>query len=278
MKHIIVTYHKNCIDGFAGAWAAWKEFGNKAEYIPVRPGTLPEKQLRGKIIYSIDVSYPKAVQEKLRRKNKSVVILDHHVSRKMDTEVFPEDVFNNDHSGAVLAWRYFHPEKKVPRLLKYVEENDLWHFHSAHSKEIGRALTLLGFDFAEWDVFSRKFETRGEFQKTAAQGATILEYEKQAIEFVMRRSTFLVRFCGYKVLAANSPVFESDLGHALAKKRPPFGIVWRMESNGDIGVSLRSNGKVDVSKVAAKYGGGGHKKAAGFEVKKGKKVPWKVIR
>lgn len=277
MKQIVIIYHKNCVDGFAGAWAAWKKFGNTAEYIAVRPAALPEKRLRGREIYSIDVGYAKEIQKKLRRENKSVVILDHHISRKKDTEAFPENVFDNDHSGTILAWKYFHPKKKIPRLLKYVEEDDLWRYRLPHSKEIGRTLTLLGFDFGEWDVFSRKFETRKEFQKMAAQGATILEYEKQAIAFIMRRSASLVRFEGYKVLAANSPVLESDLGHALAKKRPPFGIVWRVESNGDIGVSLRSNGRVDVSKIAVKHGGGGHKKAAGFEVKRGKKVPWKMM-
>ena len=36
---------------------------------------------------------------------------------------------------------------------------------------------------------------------------------------------------------------------------------------GDFKVSLRSSDKVDVSEIAKKFGGGGHKKAAGFEMK-----------
>ncbi len=277
MKRIVVIYHKNCVDGFAGAWAAWRRFGNTAEYIAVRPGTLPQKRLRGKEIYSIDVSFSKIIQEKLRRENKSVVILDHHVSRKNDTKAFPENVFDNDHSGALLAWNYFHPKKKPPRLLKYVEEDDLWRYRLPHSKEIGTALMLLDFDFRVWNVCAKRFENKVQLGKIIEQGKTILEYNRKTIAFIMKRSVSLVQFDGHKVLAANSPILESDLGHELAKKRPPFGIVWRVESNGDIGVSLRSSGKVDVSKIAVKHGGGGHKKAAGFEVKKGKKVPWKTV-
>ncbi len=277
MKQIVIIYHKNCIDGFGGAWAAWKKFGKRAEYIAVRPEALPEKQLKGKEIYAIDICYPKAIQEKLRRDNARVVVLDHHKSRKKDTQAFPGNVFDNTHSGAVLAWNYFFPGKKVPRLLEYVEENDLWRFNSPHSKAIGAALQLLGFEFGAWNAFSKQFETEKEFKKIAAQGATILAYEKQAVAFVMRRSVSLVEFDGYKVLAANSPVLESDLGHALAKKQPPFGIVWRAEADGKIGVSLRSNGRVDVSKIAVKYGGGGHVRSAGFTVEKGKKVPWRVL-
>lgn len=276
MKKIVVLYHKNCIDGFAGAWAVWKKFGSKADYIPVRPESLPEKPLYNKEIFAIDVSYPKLVQEKLRRDNK-LVILDHHISRKKDTEISKENIFNNDRSGATLAWNYFHSKKKLPRLLKYVEENDLWHFNSPHSKEIGAALTLIDLDFKTWNSFSKKFENLKFFKKLVLQGSTILSYEKQAIKFIMRRSVSLVKFEGYKVFAANSPVVESDLGHVLARKRPPLGVVWRLESDGYVGVSLRSNGKIDVSKIAKKYNGGGHKRAAGFGFPLKKGFPWKFL-
>ena len=37
------------------------------------------------------------------------------------------------------------------------------------------------------------------------------------------------------------------------------------EDNGNYRISLRSNGKVDVNKVAQKFGGGGHKMAAGIK-------------
>ena len=40
---------------------------------------------------------------------------------------------------------------------------------------------------------------------------------------------------------------------------------------GDYKVSLRSSDKVDVSEIARKFGGGGHKKAAGFEMKESSK-------
>jgi phosphoesterase RecJ-like protein len=39
------------------------------------------------------------------------------------------------------------------------------------------------------------------------------------------------------------------------------------EHEGETKVSLRSKGRVDVAEISLSYGGGGHKKAAGFEVK-----------
>src|SRR3989344_1169898 len=37
-KKIAVLYHKGCTDGFGAAWAAWKKFGARAEYLGVERG------------------------------------------------------------------------------------------------------------------------------------------------------------------------------------------------------------------------------------------------
>ena len=33
-KDIVIFYHKECQDGFSGAWVAWKKFGESADYVP----------------------------------------------------------------------------------------------------------------------------------------------------------------------------------------------------------------------------------------------------
>jgi phosphoesterase RecJ-like protein len=44
-----------------------------------------------------------------------------------------------------------------------------------------------------------------------------------------------------------------------------LGILFLEEEDGRIKVSLRSKDSIDVSKIALRFGGGGHKRAAGFE-------------
>jgi nanoRNase/pAp phosphatase (c-di-AMP/oligoRNAs hydrolase) len=85
-------------------------------------------------------------------------------------------------------------------------------------------------------------------------------------------------FVGLKTLAVNtaSKMLSSTIGHLLHKKQPPIGILW-YESAGEYNVSLRSNGTVDVSKLAKKFGGGGHSAAAGFTIPISQKLPWKKI-
>ena len=46
-----------------------------------------------------------------------------------------------------------------------------------------------------------------------------------------------------------------------------FAVYVRGKSDGSIKVSMRSGGKLDVSKVAIEFGGGGHPRAAGYTMK-----------
>ena len=45
-KLIVVFYHAECTDGFTAAWAAWKKFGNRADYVPIFHITPPPLRLK----------------------------------------------------------------------------------------------------------------------------------------------------------------------------------------------------------------------------------------
>ena len=64
----------------------------------------------------------------------------------------------------------------------------------------------------------------------------------------------------------NSLVFQSEIGDELCKLYPdaPFAAVWCQKTESLQAWSLRSIGEFDVSVVAAQFGGGGHRNAAGF--------------
>src|SRR3990167_10123181 len=81
-KDIAVLYHGNCPDGFGGAYAAWKKFGDSAEYIPVKHGKPIPEGLAGKKLYLIDFCYPKDIMDTLIATADSVTVLDHHEGMK----------------------------------------------------------------------------------------------------------------------------------------------------------------------------------------------------
>lgn len=274
----IFLYHKNCDDGFGAAWAAWKKFGKKGIYIGVVNGEQPPDGLEGNNVYILDYCYPPKETKNLLKVTKSLVIIDHHISSKNAIELTPHHVFNLDftHSGAVLSWKYFHPEKIVPKLLLQIEDVDLWSWGFPHSRELSASLRTYDFDFKLWSRLANAWESHKTRRKHIEEGHAILKDHNDRIKEAVADAE-LVKFCGYRTLISNSRMLVSEIGDALYKKIPPIAIVWS-ERSGKIIVSLRSNGKVDVSKLAKKFGGGGHKVASAFRLELGQKLPWKIIQ
>lgn len=275
-KKIVVFYHKKCWDGFSGAWAAWKKLGNKAEYVGVQPGEAPGMDVRGKEVYLIDTAFPEAEMRKILKNNAKLVVLDHHFSNAERVKISTENVYQMNHSGAVIAWNYFHPKKPVPVFLKYVEDADIWKWTMPNSKALSMLKEEMPFDFKVWSKTVKEYENKKKLRQYALQGQQLVDFSESLQEHAIGNAQ-VVKFDGHKCLAVNSPLLHSDIGNKLTKLMPPFGIVWSEKSDYRA-VSLRSNGKFDVSKLAQKYGGGGHKAAAAFRLELKDKLPWKFIK
>ncbi|MDD4931062.1 MAG: DHHA1 domain-containing protein [Candidatus Colwellbacteria bacterium] len=273
----LVIYHKSCMDGFSAAWVAKKKFGDKAQFFPAVHQTPFPKDVKGKEVYMIDFCYPENIMEKIKKEAARVIVIDHHISQKEAVKISDERLFDIKHSGAVLAWKYFYPGKKVPKLLLYVEDTDIWKFTMPKSKELFASLETVKFDFKAWSRLASEFETSEGRKKYLEKGKAILDFIGRSIDNIVANAE-PVRFEGHKAYVVNSPLLISDVGHVLAEKAGGVGIVWVKKGN-KLKISLRSNGRVDVSKIALKYGGGGHKAAASFSVSLEKgmvKFPWKA--
>lgn len=272
-KKIAIVYHGECPDGFSGAWAAWKKLGNKAEYIGAFDRHRPPEGLEGKEVYLIDYTYSVPVMRELKSRVKRLVAIDHHISQSESVQVADEHRFALDHSGAVLAWHYFHPGKKLPKLLAYVEDYDIWRLKLAPTMPVHALIEATGYDLKSWDKLAKDLENSISAKRRISEGKIVLNMLEKTLDRLLGYAEEVL-FEGMKVMAVNSPVLNDQLGDVLRKKHPPLAIIWRKERN-HIHVSLRSDGKADVSKIAAKYGGAGHKAAAGFSIPEGEPLPWK---
>ncbi len=67
-------------------------------------------------------------------------------------------------------------------------------------------------------------------------------------------------------LLATGEDTEDIIDHLMRTKGVKIGVFFRDDGN-ETKVSLRSNSDFDVSKIAVTYGGGGHKRAAGINIK-----------
>lgn len=295
----LVIYHANCADGFGAAFAAWLRLGDEAEYLPMSYGQplaeyfsdwfLPERD-----IYILDFSFSRAVMEQLFKLARKVIWLDHHKTafemwcssyvkgmaynntndRRLDPSIAHQICLDDNKSGAMLAWEYFHPEKEVPMLIKHIDDYDRWQFKLEGTKEFNRALwSYAPWSFEQWeDIYGECGDFTGLDLK--AEGAAILRaHEANVKAVVSTASKECILSTGPLLphmhigLAANCPPhLASDVGHRLANQSGTYGLLWFIDKDNKCKCSLRSNGDYDVSAIAKVFGGGGHKNAAGFEV------------
>ncbi len=281
LKNIVIIYHADCRDGFGAAYAAWKKFGDTASYLPWRDHTVAPEGLTDKEIYIVDFSFVRSTIEVLIAENKSVVVIDHHQTAEADVVAYPQNVFDNNHSGCVLAWQYFHPGTEVPELLYYIEDHDLWRFALTENREYNVALGQYEVSFEVWDALIEELKDENKKINFIAKGALIAKFEDKLIATIMKTRE-RVLFEGNEVWAINAErIYRSILGNKLAELNEAegniaIGIVY-YHSHGRVNISLRSRGDVDVAALAEKYGGGGHKRAAGIEVASFAELPFTFI-
>ena len=294
----VVIYHDKCMDGFTAAWAIWKRWGDAPEYVARNYGMDPPELLTGKHVLIVDFSFPRAILDDMVNEAgvASVVILDHHKTAQADLEPFrftesspgaiaPDDVtgmlrdlaelnrppilalFDMERSGAGLAWDFANSDAELrlsrPMLVNMVEDRDLWRFDLGEcSKFLHLALTSGEVTFQRWDAADQNIDTFVE------RGQAIAAYRDMLVAEIAERATVMV-IDGEYGMGVDCPYsLASDVCHHLLQEWPDTrfaAAIVRGEQS--ISYSLRSqDNRADVSELAKKFGGGGHRNAAGFKV------------
>lgn len=315
MKPLII-YHANCTDGFGAAFAAWKALGDEAEYLPMQYGDCWTDGDEGAVdceclereVFILDFNFCRSIMEQIFTSAKRVVWLDHHKTAfemwcgKYEKGMtwyeggvsFRHIVLDDNKSGALLAWEYFHPDTEIPMLIRHIDDRDRWQFKLEGSKELHAALgSYRPWSLKQWeDIFwnnNHKEFFSIEATNLYTEGAAILHAQDQTIQHIVGHARTCViglnrtaengspgapwkRVTPYEWsddyvvsgLAVNSPVHQSEVGHELANKSGSFGVAWYLDEDNTVRCSIRSNGDYDVSAIAKAFGGGGHRNAAGF--------------
>lgn len=277
MERTVVYYHGGCPDGFGGAYAAWKKFGDTAEYIPLHRGD-DIIEVDGVNAYFIDFVYDGAVMQDLEQRAHSLVALDHHEGVREVTESIKEHVFDNDRSGATIAWDYFHPGVPTPELLKFIEDDDLFRFRIPETRGMLAYLGVHPFTFEYWDEVSQMLSAPESRTALLSKTNAYAEYFELLADLAVDKAQ-LVEFEGMRCYFATAHPYKpmkSLIGNKLATKLPPLALVVAAHPKG-FGVSIRGDGSIDVAKIAEKYGGNGHKSSAGFLIPAGGPLPWTML-
>lgn len=264
-----VLYHGRCADGLGAAWAVREILGDKAEYIPMEYDTSPP-DVTGREVVIVDFSFKPMTMRILEEQATSVTLLDHHDSaQKMLADYqclcgTTHMQFDMHRSGAMMAWNHFHPGKEPPPLIHHIQDRDIWTWKDPNSQPFLRQLDTMPMTFESYDQVARLNEH--EFEAFVEKGKGLCEqFDGFCKGFVdIAQPLNLDGIDGTQV--ATSFHFTSEVGNMLARKTGTFACMWYIEKPGTVKVGLRAVGDTDVSAIAVRFGGGGHKHAAAFRM------------
>ena len=294
-KPDMMIYHANCADGFGAAWAAWLRWGDTVEYVPRAYGQ-PAPDVLGKHVLIGDFSFKRDVMETLAKSAASIIVLDHHESA--EAELQPWRVLVDKHnspltvdavesawatddrigavlahfamarSGARMAWDFCFPGEEAPLLIRLIEDRDLWRFTMLETKPFGVWLRCEPFDFERWEIIAQQLNDGRDAERIFSEATAMQRFFDQKVAEIGRLARNGL-IGGHEVPLCNCPpMFASEVGHWLLDENPAAPFVATYSDQGKSrGYSLRSrDDRLNVADIARKFGGGGHRNAAGFGV------------
>lgn len=267
-------YHAGCPDGLGAAWAVRAGWGDDIQFTPRgHDDALDARHFEGDRVLFVDIAPPPVAYAPLAEHAAQLIVLDHHISARNNFNAIAgladelaadghEIHFDLDHSGAMLAWRWLFEDETPPPVIAYVEDQDLWRWSLPHTREVNAAICAAPRTFEAWDALAAR-----SVDDLANEGAPIVRSNRIEVERALQ-SAHPVSVDGLRIEAVNSRFQRAEIGHELAERGTfgnPCGAVYRITGQ-RVDISIYSIGGFDVSVVAGRYGGGGHRNAAGFSV------------
>jgi len=281
---MICIYHSKDLDGYCSGAIVKRKYP-EAKLIGYDYGQeLPMEQIpAGEPIIMIDVSLPMDKMAQLsNHSNHNLTWIDHHISAINDYKsqnnielggINP--VLENGIAACEGGWKYLFPDEEMPTAVKLLGEYDTWRNQDKERWDnmimpfqYGMRMVCNSAETFPQELFNNHdIITDNAIYNVVNSGKTILTYQKQQNERACR-SSFEIEFEGLRAIClnnggANSQVFDSVYNPELHDLMIPFvftGKHWTFSL-------YTTKDEIDCSVIAKSKGGGGHKKAAGFQLK-----------
>lgn len=288
----IVVFHYPCQDGLVSAWVTTlyhKSYNHTIELYPIQHGTpLNIDRLQNKKVLFCDYAPANEYIDMLEKDCTSIMILDHHIT-SANRITKPYAYFDMERSGAGIVWDYFFGEIR-PDFINWVEDRDLWKWKYKETANFYAGIQLV-LSTLKYDDFEEMFNILDELYNIPNKTLYYVEMGDLINRSIQQKAYNIASYHSkksdkyksvqasdmnkeYNICIVNCPTdIISEVGSILTKDYNfDFAVLWRYNHpTGEYIVSLRANNidrdVADVSEIARKYGGGGHKNAASFSTK-----------
>lgn len=285
-------FYHNDLDGrCAGSIvAAFTENYNKEDYFEVDyVMSLPLDKIKDREeIWFVDYSFKentKHIIEQLLIKRCKIIWIDHHTSSiKLESEhKYLKKIAGTRQegiSGAALTYMYCYNKEfdEIPLYIKLVSDYDCWQFNyglQTTNFKLGietfqnNALDEIWLDLQEeYDFFNNtgfRKNAKSLLQDIIKKGELIKVYIDLDNTYYREHFAYESEIEGYRCFVVNKKSNSWIFGEKYSEY--PLVMVWVFDGNNYVYSIFSNNEDVDCSKIAEKYGGGGHKGAAGFSSK-----------
>lgn len=280
-KMKILVLHHTDLDG-AGSAAVCGLYhqGEEITYKMHNYGfPLTQEDLQGyDIIYSVDISFGQDHPWVYDLPN--LIWIDHH---KTALEYEASYLGSKSIPGlraigkgaCELTWEYLYPNYQCPDLIQIFSTYDVWDktrmdWRYVNEVEMG-AKHVLGVNPRAIIKFILENRDPEELREV---GKIILGYIEKSGRGKLMSGFWIPDFHGYRCMALNTPDFSSlsflsYFNPQIADICMPFQVVPEEGKPGEFYVRCSlyaENSEIDVSGIAKKYSGGGHKGSAGFQI------------
>lgn len=268
-------YHSGDHDGVCSAAIVKKQYPS-AQLHPINYGDNYDEKIgcinKNDVVIMVDFSIkPIKKMIKLSKQCKEFYWIDHHhdsISMAKNEGFEPLGVRIDGTAACVLVWNFYFSDKELPVGVKLLGN---WDVRNLDKKTI---LFHYGMDLYPLDpylkIWEKIFENdEKEVDLILNNGSVISQFVKKEEINLTISNGFDIDFGGFKALAINGYV---DIDAAIesgifSEKKHDFLLMFERKKD-SWKFSLRTTrNDVDVSEIASRFKGGGHKRASGFETK-----------
>ena len=220
------------------------------------------------VIFVVDFSFEKETMGILNNVA-NLIWIDHHRTsiEKMEGHTI-QGKREIGKAACELTWEYIYPARQMPIAVKLLGRYDVWDHSDPRTLPFQYGMRLLDDTQPDSRVWAKSFLERTFFYETLENGSICYKYQTQQNSIYAASMSYEGEFEGYKAIIMNKPFANSQAFDSVYNPDiHDIMILWGCKQ-GEFKYSIYTDKKdLDVSEIAKKYGGGGHKNAAGFHTK-----------
>lgn len=217
------------------------------------------------------VDYSLALEDMQRlRAGRALVWVDHHktsLARLAEAMAAVPGERSLEAAACVLTWQTFFPDEPVPQAVTLIGDRDIWRMAHAETRAFSEGLFQEDISPENDRLWKPLLDGDQAFGwQLIEQGQVLYAARLKSIRDVVGHYGFETMFEGHKTLVVNHRG-NGDMGEHIRQIGYELAYCYvEVVRDGRLQtvVTLYSD-QIDVSEIARKFGGGGHRGAAGFQ-------------